>query len=69
MTLQEDDLRLAKFEDLSRLANWLGVTKKKSKNPKEDFSFLIYGILRAMKKLEKLPKGIVPSDIKRKLER
>ena len=65
--LSEEDLREARPEYLMRWAKWLGVKSKPGKSSKEELSFLIYGILRAIKKLNKLPKGTIPSDIKGKL--
>lgn len=65
--LSEEILRVARPEYLKRWATWLGVTTKSGRNSKEELSFLIFGILRAVKKLSKLPKGTLPSDIKKKL--
>lgn len=67
MFLSEDDLRQANLQDLKRWANWLGVIKRCAKNPKEEFSILIFGILRAVRRLERLPRGTIPSDVKGKL--
>lgn len=64
--LSEDDLRQAKPQDLERWADWLGVIRRPGKNAKEEFSNLLFGILREVRKLERLPRGTIPSDIKRK---
>lgn len=66
-SFSEDELRKAKPEALERWARWLGVKKKSGRNANEELSFLIYGILRAVKRLEKLPRGTIPSDVKGKL--
>lgn len=65
--LSEEDLREARPEYLDRWARWLGITTKPGRNSKEELSFLIFGILRAVKKLNKLPKGTIPSDVKGRL--
>ncbi len=65
--LSEEDLRNARIEYLERWAKWLGVTTRPGRNSKEKLSFLIFGILRAVKKLDKLPKGTIPSDVKGRL--
>lgn len=63
--ISEDDLREAKIKDLKRLATWLCVTPQPSKNVKEELNLLIFGILRAIKLLNKSPKGTIPSEIKK----
>lgn len=60
----EQTLRKAKLEALQRWAKWLGVKTKPGKNSREELTFLIHGILRAVKRLENYPRGTVPKDIK-----
>lgn len=67
--LSEDDLRQSNPQYLERWANWLGIVKRPGKNAKEEFSNLVFGILRAVRKLEKLPRGTIPSEIKKKQEK
>lgn len=63
MSIQEKHLRRSRLENLQRWAKWLGVEPRIGKNDKESLTFLIYGILRAVKHLERLPKGTIPSDL------
>lgn len=65
--LSEEHLREARPEYLERWAKWLSITTKSGRSSKEELSFLIFGILRAVKKLSKLPKGTIPSDVNGKL--
>lgn len=66
MSFSEKHLRHTSPENLKRWAKWLGVIPKPGKNDKESLTFLIYGILRALKHLERLPKGTVPSETRGK---
>lgn len=59
----EQTLRKAKPEALRRWAKWLGVKTRWTNSPKEELTLLIHGILRAVKKLERYPKGTIPKDI------
>lgn len=63
--ITEKNLRKAQPEAVKRLARWLCAEPKFSNNAKDQYTLLIYAVLRQLKRLDNLPRGTLPSDIRK----